>query len=92
MAPRSSATARPRDLHVLFGTGGTFLGSGTDINVWGVGVNQNFEAASLDLYLAWQRAQADISGSRNGASDGADAKTISVEPIDIVMSGAVIKF
>jgi len=88
-----TATGRPRDLRNLFNTGAvTFLGSGADIDVWGAGVNQNIEAASLDVYLAWQRAEADITGSRNGSANGPGAQTISIEPIDMIMSGAVIKF
>jgi hypothetical protein len=87
-----TATGRPRNLSDLFGTAGVFLGSGADIDVWGAGLNQNVEAASLDLYLAWQRAEADISGSRNGSTSGPGATTVSTEPIDMIMSGAVIKF
>jgi hypothetical protein len=87
-----TATGRPRNLNNLFGTAGVFLGSGADIDVWGAGVNQNVESASLDLYLAWQRAEADISGSLNGSASGPGATTVSTEPIDMIMSGAVIKF
>ena len=94
-----TATSRPRNLAsgtgagaLFFGQGGTFLGSGAEIDVWGAGFNQNIEAASIDLYIAWQRAEADVSVSRNGAKNGADARSLSVEPIDLVMSGAVIKF
>jgi hypothetical protein len=87
-----TATGRPRNLSNVFGVGGTVLGSGAEIDVWGAGVNQNVEAASLDLYLAWQRAEADISGSLNGSSSGPGATTVSTEPIDMIMSGAVIKF
>ena len=87
-----TATGRPRNLNNVFGVGGVFLGSGSDINVWGAGVNQNVENASLDLYLAWQRAESEITGSRNGSANGPGAQTISIEPIDLVMSGAVIKF
>jgi hypothetical protein len=96
-----TATSRPRNLGgtsgALFanpvpGPGGVFFGSGADIDVWGAGFNQNIEAASIDLYVAWQRAEAEVSGSRNGAAGGPGARTINIEPIDMVMSGAVVKF
>jgi len=87
-----TATGKPRSLTALFGSPVGLLGSGAEIDVWGAGFNQNIEAASLDLYIAWQRAEADISASRNGASNGANAATVNVEPIDMIMSGAVIKF
>ena len=51
-----TATGRPRNLNNLFQQVPAIYGSGAEIDVWGAGVNQNIEAASLDLYLAWQRA------------------------------------
>jgi predicted porin len=88
----ATATALPRNLASLFGVGGTFRGAGTDINVWGLGLNQNIEAAALDLYVAWRRAEADIYGSNNGVKNGPGAQTLSVEPIDLIMTGARIQF
>ena len=86
-----TATGRPRDLGGLFQAAGTF-GSGAEIDVWGLGLNQNIEAASMDVYLGWRRAEAEVSGSQNGSSGGPGARKIELEPIDIVMGGSRIQF
>jgi hypothetical protein len=86
-----TATARPRSLATLFGVVGE-LGAGADIDIWGLGVNQNIEKAALDLYAAWRRAEADVYGSTNGVQNGPNARTLSIEPIDLIMTGARIQF
>ena len=85
-----TATALPRNLASVFGV--ATRGAGADIDIWGLGINQNVEAAALDLYAAWRRADADIFGSTNGVKNGPNASTVSVEPIDMIMTGARIQF
>jgi hypothetical protein len=87
----ATATARPRSLANLFNTAG-ILGAGADIDVWGLGVNQNIEKSALDLYAAWRHAEADVYGSTNGVKGGPGAQTLSIEPIDLIMTGARISF
>jgi hypothetical protein len=74
------------------GGGAAQLGSGADIDVLGGGVNQNFEAAALDLYLAYRWAQADVSVSDNGVQGGPGSGTFKFEPLHLIMSGARIQF
>jgi predicted porin len=62
----------------------------SDISYWGVGVNQHFEKASLDLYLAYRHHQGDVDLSATGTSVG--AVNAEFDDLDIVMSGAMIKF
>jgi predicted porin len=87
-----TATGRARSVAALFNVPAPFLGAGADIDVWGVGFNQNIEKAALDLYVAWRHAEADVFGSTNGVKGGPGAQTLSVEPIDLIMSGARIQF
>jgi predicted porin len=87
-----TATGRARSVAALFNVPAPFLGAGADIDVWGVGFNQNIEKAALDLYVAWRHAEADVFGSTNGVKGGPGAQTLSIEPIDLIMSGARIQF
>lgn len=92
----ATATGRPRNLANLFaGTGlpaGNYFGAGADIDVWGIGFNQNIEAAALDVYIGWRRAEAEIYGSSTGVKGGPNARTIDIEAIDTVMGGSRIQF
>ena len=88
-----TATGRPRSFGATSGfPPPTQYGSGAEINVWGFGVNQNIEAASLDLYAAYRWAEAELQTSSNGAKDGPNARTFEFEPMQMIMTGAVIKF
>jgi len=92
-----TATGRPRSFTAGSGVpnvGGAAsqFGSGADIDVFGLGINQNIEKASIDLYLAYRYAEAELFVSDNGAKNGPGAGKIEFEPIQMLMSGAVIKF
>ncbi|MFM7084664.1 MAG: hypothetical protein ACKOW3_06650, partial [Hyphomicrobium sp.] len=88
-------TGTPRNFNVFTGCGKATdptcaKGSGSEVNVWGLGFNQNIEKASIDLYVAWRRAEAEVFTSKDGTSAG--EKGTKIEPMDIIMTGAVIKF
>jgi predicted porin len=72
------------------GLPGSLRQASSDISYWGVGVNQHFEKASLDLYLAYRRHQGDVDLSITGTDVG--AVNAEFDALDIVMSGAMIKF
>jgi hypothetical protein len=92
-----TATARPRTFTASSGfdngTGGASrFGAGANIDVLGVGLNQNIEAASLDLYAAYRWSTAELYTSANGVKSGPQAITYEFEAIQLVMTGAVLKF
>jgi predicted porin len=88
----ASATAAPRSLTSLFAVPAPFYGAGADIDVWGAGLNQNIEAASMDLYLAWRHAEGNVFGSTNGSKGGLGARTVDIEAMDMIMGGSRIQF
>ena len=63
--------------------------SGTDVDTWGVGINQSLEAASMDVYIGYRNVSADVSTSATGA--GSSAVT-SIETFHAVVGGAKIDF
>ena len=66
--------------------------SGTEVDTWGVGINQNLEAASMDLYIGYRNVSADVATSATGAAGvGANAVT-SIETFHSVVGGAKIDF
>ena len=66
--------------------------SGTDVDTWGVGINQNIESASMDLYIGYRNISADVATSATGAAGvGANAVT-SIETFHAVVGGAKIDF
>ncbi len=75
-----------------FGSGGDLDGnkdtdlSSSEATRWGLGVVQKFDSAALDLYVVYQHWEADI------ASDLRDPTSTNLEDLDLVISGARIKF
>ena len=63
----------------------TIIGTNTyaDIDVWGVGINQQINAAAMDIYLVYKNF--DASSVVNGVNQQLD-------DIDIVYTGAIIRF
>ena len=61
----------------------------SDVSIWGLGAVQNINSAATELYLSYRHMSADIAGVtvKNGV-----ASSQSFEAVDIVMSGARIKF
>lgn len=88
----ATASAAPRSLNSLFGLVGSYYGAGADIDVWGIGFNQNIEKASMDLYIAWRHAEGEVYGSNNGAKGGPNARTVDIEAMDMIMGGSRIQF
>ena len=64
--------------------------SGSEASYWGVGFNQNIEAAALDLYVIYHHnmGQTDLFD----ANATANRATVEFQDVDIVMSGAKISF
>ena len=63
---------------------------GSEVRYWGLGVNQHIDAAEMDLYAAYRHFEADVT-----LSDATDTGTIAkfgIGDLDIVMTGAMIKF
>lgn len=91
-----TATGLPRS----FGTGVGFPNpggpaqfmSGAEIDVWGLGLNQSFENAAMDFYLAYRRADATVMTSDTGATNDAGRTAVALEPIHLIMTGVHIKF
>ncbi len=91
----ATATGIPRNMASLFsglGVGSPYYGAGADIDVWGVGFNQNIESASMDLYIAWRHAEAEVFGSSNGSKGGPNAQKVDVDAMDMIMGGSRIQF
>lgn len=63
------------------------------LQVYGAGIIQGFDNAALQLYLSYRHYEADLSlrGLVGGVATGAIADS-PLEDLDVVMSGALIKF
>jgi hypothetical protein len=71
----------------------------TDMDVWGIGVTQNLDAAATELYLGWRHFEPEITctgaataaGACAGAAGG-PSKRLRTEDFDAVIAGARVKF
>ena len=70
----------------------------TALNVWGLGIAQNFDAAAAALYLGYRHMEADITctgaggpGVCTGAAGAAPTK-LNTEGIDVIVMGARVLF
>ncbi len=72
---------------------GANIGVGDSVSAgvkgWGAGLVQNLEGAAMDIYVAYRHMETDIKAF-DGAGDSVD--TNSFDDIDVVMTGARIKF
>ena len=61
--------------------------------MYGAGIAQGFDAAALALYLSYRHYEADLTVRQisSGVASGALAD-VALEDLDIVMTGALIKF
>ena len=59
------------------------LGTSQELRVWGLGINQEVTAAAMDLYLVYKNFEADVTNAGVKAD---------LEDIDIVYTGAIIRF
>ena len=65
------------------GLAGDFV-EDSDLNFVAAGVVQNIEAAAMDLYVIYRHADGDV--------NAASGTEIELDPFDMVISGALIKF
>jgi hypothetical protein len=71
----------------------------TSMDVWGLGLTQNLDAAATELYLGWRHFSPEIicsgaataAGACAGAAGGA-TKHLGTEDFDAVIGGARVKF
>ena len=65
----------------------------SSVNIWGIGVAQGIDAASTILYLNYRRASGDLFMREllDGTANGAIAAS-PIDDLDLLMSGAVIRF
>ena len=70
--------ANAEDANIVVGTN-----SSSELDVWGLGVNQAISAAAMDVYLVYKNLSADV------VTGGVAAN---LEDIDIVYTGAIIRF
>lgn len=78
----------------VFGAGGDSAIWGTGVQVLGAGIAQGFDKAGLVVYLSYRHAEADLTVRQlngGGVALGAIADS-PVEDLDLVMTGAVLKF
>lgn len=71
------------------GAGNHSFSIGSEVQYWGIGINQHFEKAALDIYLAYRHyeGQLTIGDFRSG-----ETAKVDVQDMDQVMTGAMIKF
>ena len=60
-----------------------------EVEMWGLGINQNFEAASLDLYLKYNHYSSSAENVSVNGSLGAD---LEFNDFDVIYAGARISF
>jgi hypothetical protein len=58
------------------------------LRIWGIGLVQNIDAASTELYVSWRHFEAKDPGNTTTAS----TQGIQLKDLDIVMTGARVKF
>jgi hypothetical protein len=74
------------------GLPGTFTTQGAEARFWGGGVIQNIEAAAMDLYVIYRHADGDLTLGKAVAGLGAAGNTVSIDDMNMVIGGALIKF
>lgn len=72
------------------GAAGDNYSSGSQVRYWGVGINQHLESAAMDLYLAYRHHEGEL--DITDLPTGSTIKGVEVDDIDLVMTGAMIKF
>lgn len=74
-----------------FGGAASARQASSEVSYWGIGFNQHVEAAAMDLYVAYRHHTGDVTSISNIA-DGSTTLTTEFDDLDIVMTGALIKF
>ncbi len=60
---------------------------GDSLKIWGLGLVQNIDAAATELYVSWRHFEAKDPGTTAASTQG-----IQLKDLDIVMTGARVKF
>lgn len=68
---------------------GSNFSRGSEVTFWGIGINQHLESAAMDLYLGYRHHEGELTLGTTGSTA---TQTIEVEDLDLVMTGAMIKF
>ena len=70
--------------------GGLGCLASANVDLWGLGINQEISAAAMDLYLSYRHFDPDVKTSATGTSTG--AVSAQIKSFDAVMMGAIIRF
>jgi predicted porin len=63
-----------------------------NVNSWQAGAIQKIDAADMTLYVVYQNSSGDVVGDSTTATNGAPIGTTSLDPFQIVVTGAKINF
>ena len=69
---------------------GSNFSRGSEVEYWGLGINQHIEKAAMDFYIGYRHHEGEITLSDTTATGV--VQKFSIEDIDLIMSGAMIKF
>ena len=70
--------------------GGLNCLASANVDLWGLGINQEISAAAMDMYLSYRHFDPDVKTSATGSSTG--AASAQIKSFDAVMMGAIIRF
>ena len=80
----------------LPGSTAVFDVTSTELNVWGVGITQNLDAAATTLYLSYRNFSGDITchgaGANCSGAAGGPAKSLATEDFHAIIGGGVVRF
>ena len=71
-------------------SGGLGCLASANVDLWGLGLNQEISAAAMDMYISYRHFSPDVKTSATGSSTG--AVSAGVKDFDAVMMGAIIRF
>ncbi len=63
--------------------------SSSDVDIWGLGINQEVSAAAMDIYVSYRHFSADVTTTNNLGTISSNAN---IKDFDAVMAGAIIRF
>ncbi len=70
--------------------GGLGCLSSSNVDIWGIGINQEVAAAAMDLYVSYRHFSAEVHTSATGSIAG--SREANIKDFDAVMMGAIIRF
>jgi hypothetical protein len=71
-------------------SGGLGCLSEAEVDLWGLGINQEISAAAMDMYIAYRHFDPTLKTSATGSTTG--QATAGIKEFDAVMMGAIIRF